>query len=163
MMNLKQANEIMTICATTEAILDGNSELLDLIAEQSIDSHDKVKGEYLGGNGVAGWNHCKGHIIENSGADSDSLGEDDGLERAILRHAVAEHQTGIESNGVYNVRQLAHWKGGFDGEIYAKRNERVAAKNASHGYKIDRRRKPGTTKAERIAAKLAKLDAKRNK
>ena len=139
----------MTICARTEAILNGNDELLDLITAQAIDNTDKIKGEYLGGNGVAQWHHVKGHIHENSGFEGDSLGEHDGLERAVLQYTTKSHQAGIESNGAYNVRQLAHWKGGFDGETFIKREARVSAKRADHGYKIDRRKKVGA-KAEML-------------
>ena len=162
-MSHKEANKIMIICATTQAILDGNTELLECITEQRMDDTGKTKGEYLGGNGQPLWSHCKGHIIENSGYETDALTADDSLERSIMSYSVAEHQTGIEANGVYNVRQLAHWKGGFNGETYAKREAKVIEKRADHGYKIDHRHAVGTSKESRISDKLAKLNAKQQR
>ena len=162
-MSHKHANEIITICARTQAILDGNEDLLILIDSQRIDDTGKTKGEYLGGNGQPLWSHCKGHIIENSGYESDALTAEDNQERSIMQYSVGEHQTGIEANGVYNVRQLAHWKGGFNGETYAKRQERVRTLNADHGYKIDHRHAVGTTKESRISDKLAQLNAKQQR
>ena len=159
---LKYNNEIMVICARTQAILDGDTELLDLMTSQAIDDSGKARGEFLGGNGQTQWGHCKGHIIENSGYES--TGDDvTGEEHALMAQAVAEHQTSIEVNGFYNVRQLAHWKGGFNGETYAKSQARHAVANADHGYKIDHRRAPGTSKEARIAAKLDKLNAKQQR
>ena len=150
-MNQELTNEILTICARTEAILNGcDDELLDLIAEQTIDRKGNAKGEYLGGNGVAQWHHVKARNEAASNIDNSVDDEVTIEERAILAAAVEEHQTGIECNGAYNVRQLAHWKGGFNGEKFAKRNDRVARKNADHGYKFDRRKKIGDKKSEQL-------------
>ena len=64
------------------------------------------------------------------------------LEAYIMGYSVKSHQSELEANGMYNVRQKAHWKGGFDGEAFVKHEARQATKRSDHGYKFDRRKAP---------------------
>lgn len=122
-----------------------NDELLDLISEQSKDDNGYCKGEFLGGNGQEQWHHVTGKSKDVRGIDTDDMPptEDAMYQRASLRQVVESHQDSIEDNGIYNVRQLRHWKGGFNGDKFAARQGKLAKQHADHGVKIDRRRKVG--------------------
>lgn len=128
---------ILMLCARVDAYNMANDELMKLIDDQYLDDTGRAKGEFLGGNGQVQGHHVKGHIVENSGVDITKMSQE---ERAILSACVAEHQSSIETNGQYNVRQLAHWSKGFNGELYAKKQGRIARKNACCGIKIDKRK-----------------------
>lgn len=83
-------------------------EILDIVLK------DSYKPEYLGGNGEPDWHHVKGHdaghVIEQEDGDVDYI------EHLLLTYSVREHQTSLETNGAYNVRQLARWKFGYSAE-----------------------------------------------
>lgn len=129
------------------------AEILALLTAQNLDDTDRARGEFLGGCGRPQWHHCKNKGKDTAIIDADKHGEQSYLERLILQASVDEHQTGIEQNGLYNVRQLAHWKGGFKPELYAKFCLRMAAKRASTGLKIDRRRVVSAEGLERKEAR----------
>jgi hypothetical protein len=83
-------------------------ELESMIIEQSLDMQGRQgHGEYLGGNGVTQWHQTAAKDSSGKAGDSDDYIEHD--ERVELDTVVHEHQSSIEANGVYNIRDLAHW------------------------------------------------------
>ena len=122
---------------------------------------DKVSGgEYLGGNGLTDWHHCSC----NDKADKFDMDTDaEGVtfeEKAILALYASEHQTHIEANGVYIVRQLARWKHGFDPE--AALNAKQARHDKALGIRVtdSNNTKRKDTSAARKAKRMAKLARK---
>ena len=105
---------------------------------------------------------------ETASATYDSYEDSDitAQEHSELCTVVNEHQTSLEGNNNYNVRQLAHWKQGFD-STKANKAHSLHVKHTKdawkQGYSIDMRHTVGTTKAERIALKLEAIAIKEAK
>lgn len=122
-----------------EQAIEGDDVRIAEILEIFNSSDDVTGGEYLGGNGKTGnitayhddahlrACHCaqpEYYTVKGKDKGDTPHGEKDSnieyLESAILSYSVKEHQSSIEINGNYNVRQLARWKRGYNPELAEK-------------------------------------------
>ncbi len=136
------------------AINDADGELAKLIAEQAEQDTTRADAEYLGGNGLTHWHHCKG----TDKADKLTLdAELDGMtpeERDILQVSVTQHQDSIEANGLYIVRDTLRWKGGYTAEKAA--TSTLRKHNKALGIKEPTTTKAGRCDKDRLAGRKAR-------
>ena len=184
--NNLEHNNTMTIKAIEALQAMDTAESREILAIYN--DSDYVTGtQHMGGNGlsstllvdttgtmlVEGTKHLNSDWLtvkakETTSATYDSYEDTDitAQEHSDLQTVVTEHQSSLEHNNNYNVRQLAHWKQGFDSTKANKANS-LHVKHAQdawkQGYKIDMRHAVGSTKAERIALKLEAIALKEAK